>query len=323
MPVERIPVLLLTGGLGAGKTTLLASWLQQPELRDAAVVVNEIGEAAIDDQLLRPAMQALEGSALLAGTCVCCSGLPGLEQALGDLFRARLERRIPRFDRVVVETTGLAEPQPIRAALAGDPLLRERYRLEGVVTVVSATAPQALREREEMQAQVAGADLVVLAKVDRVEAAAVDQLARDLGTHAPRVAVVRSAQASLRARDMLAGLRAAPSSPPPGPAGQAHPHHHPRGHRHAAEAMFVPLPQPLARAAIARRLQRCIDALGDDLLRIKGVLVADDSLGVTVQWSIGNTEAVLAPFTGPLARPGLTLVATDRERAQAGAKLLA
>lgn len=325
MRSERIPVLLLTGALGSGKTTLLASWLRQPALRDAALVVNEAGEVALDDRLLRPLMQAGEGAALLANTCICCAGLPGLEEALADLYRARLERRIPRFDQVVIETTGLAEPQPIRAAFATDAGLRERYRLAGVVTAVSATAPRALAGRAEWQAQVAGADLLVLTKADRADATALEELEHDLRVRNPRAAAVRSAQASLSAQEMLrllpastddssAVARAASS----GNADRhAHAHHH-----HAAEAVFVELAQPLRRAAIAQRLQRCIAAAPAELLRIKGTLRADDGLAFTVQWSPGDACAALAPFSGELPACGLTVIATTAAAAAAAARVL-
>ena len=103
---NRIPVYLLTGYLGSGKTSLLKAWLGQDAFKDAALVINELGEVGLDNQLLRG---ATESAALVASACVCCTGLPGLAEALEDLFWARLERRMPRFPNLVIETTGLAE----------------------------------------------------------------------------------------------------------------------------------------------------------------------------------------------------------------------
>lgn len=328
----RIPVFLLTGGLGSGKTTLLASWLRQPALERAALVINEIGEVGLDDRLLLPITQSGEGAALLANTCICCSGLPGLEEAMADLYRARLERRIPRFDMVVIETTGLAEPQGVREAFARDALLRERYVLAGVITTVSATAAAALDTREELRAQVEGADLLVVTKVDRVDVGALAALEQRLRALNPQAALARSAQADLAAdealrllpppRDESGGLPTAVnrpstdgSQPPPTTThdhAHGHEHHH---HRHAAEALFVPLPRPVARAALAQAVQRCVAAGADTLLRLKGVVLADDGSPVAVQWALGDQEAVLAPFSGEAPVYGLTVIATGVEQA--------
>ena len=98
MKASRTPVWLLTGWLGSGKTTLLAAWLRDPALADAALIVNEIGEVGIDDRLL--AGGAVDAASLVVDACVCCSGLPGLEEALADLVWDRLQRCRPAFDGV-------------------------------------------------------------------------------------------------------------------------------------------------------------------------------------------------------------------------------
>lgn len=333
----RIPVILLTGGLGSGKTTLLAAWLGQPELRKAALIVNEIGEVGLDDRLLRPSLQASDSAALVANACICCSGLPGLEEALADLYRARLERRIERFDCVVIETTGLAQPQPVVEAFRRDALLRERYELAGVISTVSATAAQALDTRDELQAQVRGADLLVITKVDRVDPAQLAALAARLRAANPAAAIVHSAQADLpaaQALDLLARRARAPvAQAPSGGPSHAHSHDHAHSHAHAhasgeahdhqAEARFLPWPNPVGRAALLRRVRQGIAASGSRLLRLKGAVMADDGLAVAVQWSLGDDEPVLAPLAGPLASPGLTVIATDAIAAQALADLLA
>ena len=155
----RLPVLLLAGALGSGKTTLLRHWLAQPALAGAAVVLNEAGEVALD---AGRAGALRDAAAQGAAPCLCCEGLPGLAEALEQLFWDRLHRRVPRFDRVVIETAGRADPAPIAQALRAHPLLAERYRLEGVVAVLHAepTAPA-------MSAQVRGADVLILGHADR------------------------------------------------------------------------------------------------------------------------------------------------------------
>ena len=324
---RRIPVVLLTGGLGSGKTTLLAAWLQQPALQQAALVINEIGEVGLDDRLLLPLLQAGDAGALLANTCICCTGLPGLEEAMSDLYRARLERRIARFDSVLIETTGLAEPQPVRAAFDADALLRERYSLTGVIATVSATAPAALDARAEFQAQVRGADLLVVTKADRVDAAQRASLRQRLQALNPRAGWAESANGDLPAAQALQALarvaatRAQPAqatAPAPPPRAHAHDHHH----GHAAEVVFVTMPQPVGRAALARRLQDCIVAARSCLLRLKGVVIVDDGAHVAVQWAPGDDQPVMAPFSGTPPAPGLAVIATSLQAAQDAAQRL-
>ena len=116
----RLPVLLLTGALGSGKTTLLRHWLAQPALAGAAVVLNEVGEVGLD---AGGAGALRDAAAQDAAPCLCCEGLPGLAEALEQLFWDRLHRQVARFDRVVIETAGGADPAPIARALRAHPLL--------------------------------------------------------------------------------------------------------------------------------------------------------------------------------------------------------
>lgn len=155
----RLPVLLLTGALGSGKTTLLRHWLAQPALAGAAVVLNEAGAVALD---AGRAGTLRDAAAQGAAPCLCCEGLPGLTEALEQLFWDRLHRRVARFDRVVIETAGGADPAPVAQALRAHPLLAERYRLEGVVAVLCAEPAV-----PAMSAQVRGADVLILSHADR------------------------------------------------------------------------------------------------------------------------------------------------------------
>jgi G3E family GTPase len=152
----RLPVLLLTGALGSGKTTLLRHWLAQPALSSAAVVLNEAGAVALEAGGTGAVRDA---AAIGAAPCLCCEGLPGVAEALEQLFWDRLHRRAPRFDRVVIETAGRADAAPIAQALRAHPLLAERYRLEGVVAV--------LHGEPEFPARAQGADVLVLSHADR------------------------------------------------------------------------------------------------------------------------------------------------------------
>lgn len=194
---RRIPVYLLTGFLGSGKTTLLRAWLQQSELAGAALIVNELGEVSLDDRLMP---STVEATSLVANACVCCSGLPGLEQAMEELFWDRLRRRIAPFTALVIETTGMADPVPILAALQGDSLLGERYRLAGVITTISVTGGlDVLTQHGEAQSQLLAANVVVLTKADRADLMRYQTLHDRVGQLARQAHALPSAQASLRA----------------------------------------------------------------------------------------------------------------------------
>ncbi len=304
----RIPVYLLTGYLGSGKTTLLSSWLQQEELAGSALIINEVGEVGLDNHLLSG---ATETSALVANACICCTGLPGLGEALADLFWSRLQRRIKPFAAVIIETTGLADPAPILKIFETESLLRERYRLAGVITTLSATSGMQVLERHvEATSQVLAADLVILTKTDLVPASALAALQHAVRTRNPHAALAASAQASLRAGPMLVLLAAhrAAKSVHPIPAtpaahhGAPHQHSDDPGHahtttQHEAAALFLPLPQPLNRQRFWRQLEPWIHKHAASLLRIKGLVQLDDGSLVTVQWSLGDTQADLVLYS--------------------------
>lgn len=318
-PDTRIPVYLLTGYLGSGKTSLLKSWLAQPELADAALVINELGEVGLDNQLLSAAS---ESTALVANACVCCTGLPGLAEALEDLFWARLERRIHRFPCLVIETTGLAEPAPVREALHSNDLLRERYRLAGVITCLSAaTADAVLGQHAEARAQLAGADLLVLTKTDLVDEAALDRLTQrlvhQLAHQGAKVPMLSSAQASLSAAAMLRALQGGAAKAEPAPtdeAPSAGAHKHAKelvhGHAHAAQAHWWPLPKVVNDQALRMQIQTLQTSLGPALLRLKGRVLTEQGPQI-VQLAPFETLPEVVPDALPLdaeAQRGLTVI---------------
>jgi G3E family GTPase len=222
MTPQRIPIYLLTGFLGSGKTSLLKEWLREDILSKAALIINELGEVGLDNQLLTP---ATESQSLLANACVCCTGLLGLSQALEEIFWARLERRMPRFPNVVIETTGLANPGPILETLQGNELLQERYTWGGTITCLSAPTAQAvLSTHPEARAQLNKANVCIITKTDQVSASALASLRLQLHwqvqEHNRDCLFLTSAQASLGAAAVLdALLKSAPI-----PAGVSEPH---------------------------------------------------------------------------------------------------
>ena len=163
-PPPPIPLLVLTGFLGAGKTTLLNAWVKTPEFADAAVVINEFGAIAIDHLLVESAAGTMM---TLSSGCLCCTVRGDLIDTLEDLIRRRDNGRIAPFNRVVIETTGLADPAPVLNTVMFHPYLPMRYRLDSVVTVVDAAhGLETIEAHEEARKQVAVADTLVLSKTD-------------------------------------------------------------------------------------------------------------------------------------------------------------
>lgn len=162
-----IPVSVLTGFLGAGKTTLLNRLLKDPELTDTAVIINEFGDVAIDHLLVE---KASDGVIELSDGCLCCTVRGELVDTLADLVDRLQTGRIERLARVVIETTGLADPVPVLQSIMGHPALLHAFRLDGVITVVDAVNGSAtLDAHVEAVKQVAVADRIVLTKADLVD----------------------------------------------------------------------------------------------------------------------------------------------------------
>jgi G3E family GTPase len=170
----RLPVVAVTGFLGSGKTTLIRALLDRPEGADTAVVVNEYGEAGIDQALLRASSDT---TVLLGNGCLCCNLRTDLQETLRGLFADRARGAVPSFARVVIETSGLADPAPVLQTFATDRALGREFHLQALVAVVDAVnGVDNLERMAEARKQVALADRVIVTKTDLAPVDAVGRL---------------------------------------------------------------------------------------------------------------------------------------------------
>jgi G3E family GTPase len=257
---DGLGVVVLTGFLGSGKTTLLASLLRDPALGETAVIVNEIGEIPIDHHLLR---RVDERTVLLANGCVCCSLRGDLADELRDLLDRRARGEVPPFRRVVVETTGLADPAPIVNTILAEPVLKNHYRLEAVVTTVDGVHGLAEADREhEWTRQTAAADRLCVTKTDVADPGEVAALERRLARLNPLASILRT---PLGRADAAALLAPVPHDPR-GLAVEAH------AHDRGVSTFSLVLDRPLDWIAFGIWLTMLLQARGNDVLRVKGLL---------------------------------------------------
>jgi G3E family GTPase len=175
---SRIPVTVVTGFLGAGKTTLVKEFLQTPEGSGTALVVNEFGATGIDDALLR---SSADETVLLGNGCLCCNVRSDLQVALRRLVSERERGKVPYFGRVVIETSGLADPSPILSTFATDRALGDEFHIGTVMTVVDAVnGASTLSQFPEARRQVVLADRLILTKTDLADSHAVQTLTAEL-----------------------------------------------------------------------------------------------------------------------------------------------
>ena len=179
----RLPVIAVTGFLGAGKTTLLRALLDKPEGANTAVVVNEYGEVGIDHALLRSSSDV---TVLLGNGCLCCNVRTDLQETLRGLFADRARGAVPSFERVVIETSGLADPGPVLQTFATDRALGREFHLQTLVTVIDAVNGERNLERmPEARKQAVLADRIVITKSDLADAAATGRLVDRLASLNP------------------------------------------------------------------------------------------------------------------------------------------
>lgn len=289
------PVHLLTGYLGSGKTTLLSRLLRQPALADTAVVINELGEVGLDHVLVDRGSE--EDVVLLDSGCLCCALGNSLQETLESLHFRRERGELPPFARVVVETTGVADPGPIAVTLSLDHAIARHYRLGSIATVVDAAHGITHLDRfPEARRQVAMADRIVVSKGDLVDAAAIARLESRLRALNPHAPFLRAIAGDVGANEVFADAHFPRAALPDEHRHAEHDHDHLAEQGIATTTVRLPLPLSWPRyAAFVQWSQR---VLGDGLLRMKGAVHMEDGEARAL-------HGVLRMFSTPQSLPSL------------------
>lgn len=283
-PFEPVPVSILTGFLGAGKTTLLNRLLRDPELTDTAVIINEFGDVAIDHLLVE---QSSDGVIELADGCLCCTVRGELVDTLADLIDRLQTGKIEKLARVVIETTGLADPIPVLQSIMGHPVLAQAYRLDGVVTLVDAVNGETtLDHHEEAVKQVAVADRLVLTKSELTDAGHLQALEQRVLALNPGARIMPVEQASVAAL-FDAGLYDPKTKTVDvgrwlgethehehdhNHHDHDHDHHHHHAHDNRISSFSLTHDKPVPYASLEMFLDLLRSVHGEKLLRMKGIV---------------------------------------------------
>ena len=333
---ELIPVSLLTGFLGSGKTTVLNHILQHPGMEKSAVIVNEFGEVGLDHELT---VTGAEDMVLLNSGCLCCTVRGDLVNTLRDLMMLRLREDVPSFERILIETTGLADPAPILHTLMSDQLVTNYFRLDGVIATVDAVnGEDTLNRQFESVKQAAVADRILITKTDLVEDAVTASLEARLDAinpAAPRMKVVNGEVDP----DVLfnAGLFNPASKGPDverwlqdevyaDEHKHAVGHEHDHGHAHEHDvnrhddhisSFCVTYDEPLRLDALEQWFDTIMMLKGPDLLRIKGIVnVAEIDKPVVIHGvqHVFHPPAVLDAWPSEDRRTRIVFITRDVER---------
>lgn len=309
---HRIPVHLLTGFLGSGKTTLLQHLLAEPGLADTAVIINEFGEVGLDHLLVR---EVKEDVVLLSSGCLCCAVRDDLVSTLADLLPMVRAGEIEPFSRVIIETTGLANPAPVMHAVMSEPRLTSDYRAGTIIATLDAVSgTNSIRSHVEAVQQVGLADLVVVTKADLVEDWQLQALVKEVrGINQSALHLESRPGAIPDARELFDGepnwhdrLLAQPHSSPP------------RGiHNDHTKTFTIEIPTALEWSTFVDWLELLLLNRGQSILRVKGLLaINDDPRPVVIN---GVQHVVYPPEYLPRwpegeIRPWLVFIARDLNR---------
>ncbi|WP_018985547.1 CobW family GTP-binding protein [Methylophilus methylotrophus] len=293
---KRIPVTLLTGFLGSGKTTLLNKLLHNPAMKDTAVIINELGEAGLDQIFANSQIsQTIESehiadnTVLLSSGCLCCSLKNELADTMRDLFFKRSLQAVPEFNRLVIETTGMADPGPILANLMNEPVIESVYRLDAVVvTIDAAYGLQQITEQKEALKQAAVADVLLITKRDTATPEQIEALQAKLSEINPNATqqfVLHGEIDPMQIIDVglfdFASKQANPQRWLRAPASgfsAAKKSTLPKAPAHDDVNTFtVYLPKPMAWSNFKSVILKLCQTHGEKLLRMKGILHVEDA----------------------------------------------
>ena len=278
----RIPVSIVTGFLGSGKTTLINKLLKRADMNRVAVIVNEFGEESIDNDLVQVSSEQMM---LLNNGCLCCVLRGDLQETLRDLFVKRRTGEIIDFDRVVVETTGLADPAPVMQTLMTDTMLQSYYRLDCVVTLVDAVnGAGQLDTMPEPKKQTALADRLVITKSDLAEEADVAALEARLREMNPRAPMKRAINGEIDLPFLInVGLTSARSRLEEVERWMGAEEHDEHGHVHrhdeSVSSFSLRYEQPFTWSAFSQCMEVLTALRGPDLLRVKGLVNVEGHKG--------------------------------------------
>ena len=337
---DRLPVSIITGFLGSGKTTLLNRLLQHPGMANAAVIINEFGEIGLDHLLIATPG---ENTVLLSNGCLCCTVRGDLVGTLSDLYLKRRDGAIPAFDKVVVETTGLADPVPIIQTVVTDRELAPLFRLDGVVTLVDGVnGALQLDHHPESVKQAAIADRLLITKSDLARPAAIEKLGQRLARINPGAhlfTVVRGAiapqelfgaqlhDAHSAGEDVTRWLREDAFT-------QAEKHHgHPHHDGHAPDvnrhdehirAFCLYHEAPVSAAGLTLWLSMLAALRGAKLLRVKGLLnVEGRPVAVHAVQTLIHEPVMLEHWPDEERRSRMVFITRDLERSEVEKTLVA
>jgi G3E family GTPase len=324
-----IPILVVSGFLGSGKTTLLRNLLLDPEAGEIAVIVNEFGEVGIDHHLVR---KTDVRTTLLRNGCVCCSLRDDLSEALRRLLSQRERGTIPRFGRVVIETTGLADPAPILHTVVAEPVVRNHFRVERVVTTIDAVnGASNLDTYGEALRQVAAADHLIVTKLDLATPEVTEELKARLRSINPAATVVDASFGSIDFAPLLAeeshrnavgihppgGVSSTVDSRPMAPAAV-----HAMSGRVASRCLVFD--QPLNWQMFGIWLTMLLHRHGDRVLRLKGLLNVGVERGPLLVEGVQHVVHVprhLREWPDADRRSRIVFIARDLDLAQVEASL--
>ena len=292
-----IPCAVVTGALGAGKTTVIKALMQRPSMAGTALVINEFGEVGLDHLLVST---AVETTMLLENGCMCCSLRGDLVDTVLSLFAGVERGEIPRFERILIETTGLADPVPVVRDLTAAEALRGKVRLAGVVTCVDALIGQTgLAGDPVAVSQVAQADTCLVTKTDLADPLAIDRLVEELGRINPIAAISRFSEGALPDADIVFGDNVSPVPLPQGGGtpDHGHAHDHARGGPHTGiESWSAVIDRPLPWARLMAWLDLVYSLHAARMLRMKGILWVEDRECPVLVQAVGPVVAPPRPM---------------------------